>query len=54
MKPHLYTLHPTYTGTYCALCGQRPDAQAHDRVHMLVNGVKIVIATGEKAEEQRG
>lgn len=50
MKPHLYTLHPTYTGADCAMCGEPQDSERHDKIHKLVDGVKIVIATGERAE----
>lgn len=39
--PHLFTLHKTYTGPGCAICGQFYDAEWHDPGVWLVNGEKV-------------
>jgi hypothetical protein len=35
---HLFTLHHTYTGLGCAICGRGPEA--HSAEQWLVNGEK--------------
>lgn len=41
--PHAFTLHKTYTGPGCAMCGQFYDAQAHDGFdYWLVDGERIM------------
>ena len=44
VKEHLYTLHHTYTGQGCAICGK--EAQDHQLDLWLVNGEKVeIVAT---------
>lgn len=41
MGPHSYTLHQTYTGHGCAMCGQFYDDPRHDGLDWLVEGVRV-------------
>jgi len=37
-KLHLYTLHATYTGPWCAQCGHSPSQLWHDQTKWIVDG----------------
>jgi hypothetical protein len=46
---HLFTLHRTYTGKGCAMCGQAPVDHTSD--DWLVDGVKTPVESTPPSEE---
>jgi hypothetical protein len=51
MGSHCYTLHQSYTGHGCAMCGEFYDDPRHDGLDWVVEGVRVPQETESETVE---